>query len=311
MITKASSRLSVLIAILCLVTLQNAVSGGDKDVVYYSTDLFEVTDFDLKMYLRNAPDLKEGDIGSRARNLQALSDLYAMQVLVSDAQEHTLLTEEERQWIANYEVAIETINRYLSSQVALRLAQTDWESEALERYLSNPQQFEIPEKVTLRTLLIRTGDRSEEEAMVRANELLRQAIVPGSDFAELVRVHTEDKSAIESGGLMEGITRGKTVKPFEDAAFALRTPGELSEPVVTQFGVHLIELVEYVPPRTRTFDESKEQIIADLKPLRAAQYREAIQTEARERKLEGFLEHTEALDTLVEQTSDGRLGRNN
>lgn len=282
--------------------------SGDPDVVYYATDSFEVTDFDLKMYLRNAPDGQSGSIGSRARNLQALSDLYAIKIIMQDAEQEALLTEAERQWIGSYAVAMETINRYLSSEVTKRLGETDWEANALEHYLGNPQKFEILESVTLRTLLVRTDNRSEEEAKALANELLQKATHPDADFDALVRSHTEDEVAAENGGLMEKITRGTTVPPFEEAAFALQTPGEISAPVVTQFGVHLIKLVEREPSGMRSFEESKAQIIADLKPRRAAQYREAIQNEARERKAEGFVEHTEALDALIEQTSDGALG---
>lgn len=299
----------ITILVLCLVAPNRSVAGGgDPEIIYYSTDAFEVTDFDLRMYLRGAPDAEENGIGSRARNLQALSDLYAMQVLISDARQEALLTEAELEWVANYAAGLEAIKRYLSAEVAERMAETDWDAVALEHYLANPKEFEVPESVTVRTLLVRTASRSEEEALGLANELLQEATRPDADFDALVRAHTEDEVAAESGGLIEGVTRGKTVQPFEDAAFALREPGEFSEPVITEFGVHLIQLVERQDTRMRTFDESKAQIIADLKPRRAAQYRAGIQNEARERKPEGFVEHTEALDALMEQTSDGALG---
>ena len=108
---------------------------------------------------------------------------------------------------------------------------------------------------------------------------------------------------------MSGVVRGQTVPPFEEAAFALRMPGELSEPVVSQFGVHLIQLVEYRPAEQLTYEQVAKRIIDELKPIRAAQYRRGLQMEARERKLEGFVEHTEALDELMSRTSDGALGR--
>ena len=286
-----------------------ALATGDPDVVYYSAQDFAVTDFDLKMYLRKAPEPPEGTVGSRARNLQALSDLYAMQVLLTDANETDLITEAERNWIANYAVAIETINRHLREKVSARLAETDWEAEALEEYLGNPDSYEIPESVSLRTLLIRTDERTEAEALELAAELLEEAKGPDMDFAELVQTHTDDEVAAKSGGFMK-IKRGETVEPFEDAAFALTSPGQFSDPVISQFGVHLIQFLEYQPSRMLTFEQARGQIIAELKPVRAAQYREAIQAEARAREPEGFVEHTEALDALMMQTSDGPLGIN-
>lgn len=288
---------------------ETALAIGDEEIVYYSAEDFAVTDFDLKMYLRNAPEPQEGTVGSRARNLQALSDLYAMQVLLTDANEQDLITEAERNWIADYAAAIEIINRYLQETVSVRLAETDWEAEALEQYLGNPDSYRMPESVSLRTLLIRTDGRTEAEALELAAELLEEASGPDSDFAELVRTHTDDEVAASSGGLMK-ITRGETVEPFEDAAFALSKPGQLSEPVVSEFGVHLIQFLEYQPAQPLSFEQVRERIVAELKPVRTAQYRDAIQAEARARKPQGFVEHTKALDALMLQTSDGPLGIN-
>jgi len=261
------------------------------------------------MYLRNAPPEAGRGIGSRARNLSALSDLYAIKFLAGEAQNLDLLSEVEKEWLAEYAISMELIERYLRKMVEDKLAATDWEAEAREQYLASPEDYRVPESVSLRTLLIRTEDRAESEAMGIAVDLLHQAAQPGADFSKLVSEHTEDANAAANSGLMSGVVRGQTVPPFEEAAFALRMPGELSEPVVSQFGVHLIQLVEYSPAEQLTYEQVAKRIIDELKPIRAAQYRTGLQVEARERKLEGFVEHTEALDDLMSRTSDGALGR--
>ena len=285
-------------------------SAEDSDsLTYYSTSQFSVTEFDRKMYLRNAPPEAGGGIGSRARNLSALSDLYAIKFLAGEAQNLDLLSEVEKEWLAEYAISMELIERYLRKMVEDKLAATDWEAEAREQYLASPEDYRVPESVSLRTLLIRTEDRTESEAMGIAVDLLHQAAQLGADFSKLVSEHTEDANAAANGGLMSGVVRGQTVPPFEEAAFALRMPGELSEPVVSQFGVHLIQLVEYRPAEQLTYEQVAKRIIDELKPIRAAQYRRGLQMEARERKLEGFVEHTEALDELMSRTSDGALGR--
>ena len=110
---------------------------------------------------------------------------------------------------------------------------------------------------------------------------------------------------------MENVARGETVEPFQRAAFALREEGEFSEPVVSRFGVHLIQLLDHQLPRQKSFEEAKQGIVDELKPARAAQYRHGVQAEARERKPAGFIEHTEALDALMLRTSDGKLGLEN
>ena len=285
-------------------------SAEDSDsLTYYSTSQFSVTEFDRKMYLRHAPPEAGGGIGSRARNLSALSDLYAIKFLAGEAQNLDLLSEVEKEWLAEYAISMELIERYLRKMVEDKLAATDWEAEAREQYLASPEDYRVPESVSLRTLLIRTEDRAESEAMEIAVDLLHQAAKPGADFSKLVSEHTEDANAAANGGLMSGVVRGQTVPPFEEAAFALRTPGELSEPVVSQFGVHLIQLVEYSPAEQLTYEQVAKRIVEELKPIRAAQYRRGLQMEARERKLEGFVEHTEALDELMSRTSDGALER--
>ena len=285
-------------------------SAEDSDTLtYYSTSQFSVTEFDRKMYLRNAPPEAGGGIGSRARNLSALSDLYAIKFLAGEAQDLDLLSEVEKEWLAEYAISMELIERYLRKMVEDKLAATDWEAEAREQYLASPEDYRVPESVSLRALLIRTEDRAESEAMGIAIDLLHQAAQPGADFSKLVSEHTEDANAAANGGLMSGVVRGQTVPPFEEAAFALRMPGELSEPVVSQFGVHLIQLVEYSPAEQLTYEQVAKRIIEELKPIRAAQYRRGLQMEARERKLEGFVEHTEALDELMSRTSDGALER--
>ena len=296
---------------LCL-SLMLAITASAEDsnsLTYYSTSQFSVTEFDRKMYLRNAPPEAGGGIGSRARNLSALSDLYAIKFLAGEAQNLDLLSEVEKEWLAEYAISMELIERYLRKMVEDKLAATDWEAEAREQYVASPEDYRMPESVSLRTLLIKTENRSESEAMGIAVDLLDQATRPGFDFIKLVSEHTEDATAAANGGLMSGVVRGQTVPPFEEAAFALRMPGELSEPVVSQFGVHLIQLVEYSPAEQLTYEQVAKRIIDELKPIRAAQYRRGLQMEARERKLEGFVEHTEALDELMSRTSDGALER--
>jgi hypothetical protein len=284
------------------------VFANEDETTYYSTNEFRVTEFDRRMYLRNAPDSTDENVGSRIRNLQALSDLYAMNVLMSAADDLALLPEGERDWIANYAVQLEVLKRYVRYEVDRQLKMTDWETEAFEMYVANPESFQIEESVSLRTLLIRTDDRPEDEALRLAHNLLLQAQQPGANFEQLVRANTEDEVVSTTGGLMEDIQRGQTVVPFERAAFALREKGEFSEPVVSKYGVHLIQLLAYRPSRLQKFEDVKQRIIDELKPKRVAQYRDAIQAEARERKPDGFVENTEALDALMLRTSDGKLG---
>ena len=196
-LTKAlefSIRVFFSVGALCAVTVSFASASGEE-TVYYSTNNFDVTEFDRRMYLRGAPDATDQHIGSRIRNLGALSDLFAMQVLMEDASEVALLSQEEREWIANDAVRLETLKRYVQYRIDLQIQGTDWDSEAKELYQARPEAYQIGESVSIRTLLIRIGERSEEEALRLAHELLAQARKPGVEFEEVVRSNTEDKIA--------------------------------------------------------------------------------------------------------------------
>lgn len=299
-------KLPGLMALLCLTAVCSPVHA-DKGRVFYSTPDFQVTDFDLQMYLRNAPPPEGGGIGSRSRVLQALSDLYATKILLGDADSGSaLLSAEEQRWIADYAVTMEKITRYLNLRVEQMLEATDWDEEAKEYYLLNKEQYQIPESVTVRTLLLRTEQRTQQQAV----EMIAQLISTDmslSEFEAVVSSTTEDEVALESGGLMRNVVRGQTVKPFEEAAFALREPGAIAAPVVSRFGVHAIQLIERTELQQRAFEDVYEQIIVDLKRVRASQYRASIQEESREREPEGFVRHIEALDALMLETSDGPL----
>lgn len=92
------------------------------------------------------------------------------------------------------------------------------------------------------TATLETNGRTREQAFALANEL-RQRILAGEDFATLAAEYSDDPGSKVNGGDLGWFGRGAMVAPFEDAAFALPV-GEISEPISTTFGVHLIQVDE-------------------------------------------------------------------
>ncbi|MCD7975937.1 MAG: peptidylprolyl isomerase [Tannerellaceae bacterium] len=116
---------------------------------------------------------------------------------------------------------------------------------------------------TAHILIACPEDVSEEEqtkALKKAQEIL-QKIRSGEDFAELANEFSDDKSTGE-GGVMNYFGVGEMVEPFEVAAFSLTNPGDISEPVKTQFGYHIIQLLgkRDLP----TFEQEKEALIKSM-----------------------------------------------
>lgn len=106
--------------------------------------------------------------------------------------------------------------------------------------------------------------RTLDEARALAEEL-RQRIIDGEDFAALAAEYSDDLSNAQSGGDLDWFGRGMMVAPFEEAAFSLPV-GEVSEPVETQFGVHLIEVLERDDTRPKdeaTVEQERNQAFFD------------------------------------------------
>ena len=265
----------------------------------------EVTVADLEFYLSMGTPAASGSRwGSKTRVNQAISDLYALKVLAADSLSAGLVSTEEANWLAEYEVAMLRVRRLLAEKVSVAMAETDWEAEAREAYLASKDSYITPETVTVRALFLNVGCRSEDAALALAAELTH-ADMTFAEFEAVVTEHTEDQSAKLKAGLMVDVKKGETVAPFEQAAFALTEPGSVSDPLVSEYGVHVVQLIDRVPSRRQSFSEVKEQIIAELKPIRYEQYRSNIQDEARTREPEGFRINEAALQAIYAEALDG------
>lgn len=132
-------------------------------------------------------------------------------------------------------------------------------------YLENQQQFTQPEEIRARHILVKLESGASDETREDAHKLLsgvRKNIVAGGDFAALATQISQGPSAA-NGGDLGYFARGQMVPPFEQAAFALE-PGEVSEVVETQFGLHLIRLEERKPPVQYAEKDMSEKIHAYL-----------------------------------------------
>jgi peptidyl-prolyl cis-trans isomerase SurA len=112
----------------------------------------------------------------------------------------------------------------------------------VDRRTAGVSEAPIPQ-TRLRHILIRTSDAvSENEARRRLSDLRRRIIAKEADFGEMARVHSDDASSAR-GGELDWVYPGDTVPDFERAFQELQV-GEISEPVRTPFGVHLIQVLE-------------------------------------------------------------------
>jgi peptidyl-prolyl cis-trans isomerase C len=143
------------------------------------------------------------------------------------------------------------------------------EADARKYYEENPKEFEAPEEVRASHILISTKitdpnrdpNQVKAQAKQKAEDLLKK-VKDGGDFATLAKENSDCPSA-PKGGDLGLFRRGQMVKPFEDAAFALK-PGEVSDVVETQFGYHIIKVTEHQDPNQIPFETAKAGIVNQL-----------------------------------------------
>ena len=107
-----------------------------------------------------------------------------------------------------------------------------------------------------------------EKAKARAEELLAQVRKAPASFAEVAKKNSQDPGSAAQGGDLNFFARGAMVKPFEDAAYALKK-GDISDVVETDFGYHIILLTDIKSPRKPSFEELRPTMEADLKQQQA------------------------------------------
>ena len=134
------------------------------------------------------------------------------------------------------------------------------EKDALEYYESRPDLFRTEETLTASHLLKKANTEEEFVEKEQAVLALRKKIEQGMDFVEAVRKESDD---VVNDGHLGTFGKGRMVPEFETVAFSL-AKGELSQPVRTQFGWHLILLRERTQPQITPFEEMREKIVEYL-----------------------------------------------
>lgn len=136
------------------------------------------------------------------------------------------------------------------------------DSEVEQFYEENEDRLTLPEQVRVRHILLTwkpMGTQDDRAAIREQMEPILERARAGEDFAALAREFSEDSATKGNGGDTGFFYRGTMVPAFEQAAFALQ-PGDVSDPVDTVFGVHIIKLEERQEARLLPLDEVREQL---------------------------------------------------
>jgi peptidyl-prolyl cis-trans isomerase D len=158
--------------------------------------------------------------------------------------------------------------RYVLIDVDAMRAKVNVPAADVERaYNNNIEQYTTPEQVRASHILLKTEGKDDAAVKAKAEEVLKQA-KSGADFGELAKKNSEDEASAKNGGDLDYFGRGRMVPEFDQAVFAMQ-PGEITDLVKTQYGYHIIKLVDKKVATTRTLAEVRQQITDQLAYERA------------------------------------------
>jgi len=101
------------------------------------------------------------------------------------------------------------------------------------------------------------GETGQLEAMKKAQQI-EQELNNGKSFEELVKTYSEDKFTKNNNGVMDPFGIGQITPEFESAAFSLKNPGDISKPLQTEYGVHILKLIKKIP--LKSYDDIKDEL---------------------------------------------------
>jgi peptidyl-prolyl cis-trans isomerase D len=167
---------------------------------------------------------------------------------------------------ANYKLPERRIVRYGLidvNQIRQSIQISDQELE--QQYKENLQSYQVPNRVHVQHILLFTQgkpDAEVEEIKKKADDVLAQ-VKKGGKFDELAKKYSEDPGTKDKGGDLGWITQGQTVPEFEKTAFSL-DKGQVSGIVKTQYGFHIIKVLEKESSHTKPFEEVKDSLRPNL-----------------------------------------------
>jgi peptidyl-prolyl cis-trans isomerase D len=144
------------------------------------------------------------------------------------------------------------------------------EAELKAAYDTRASQYRVEEQRRASHILVKTREEAER--------LLAEVRPAPAKFGELARKHSQDSGSAAKGGDLGFLGRGMTVKPFEDALFAMKA-GEIAGPVQSEFGFHVVRLTGIQGAKARPFEEVRQELAGELaKQKGARKFAEAAET---------------------------------
>lgn len=186
--------------------------------------------------------VEDSEVDQRVENFQRNIDLNA-----------PMTGEPFSLWLARQKMTMYAFRQWIRTELLVEKMVADQATVSDEDvravYEASRDRLRQPERMRISHICVKTKEEAER---------IRAEILDGKPFEEAARAYSIDPYTREEGGQFGTITRGDN--PFQQAAFALKSDSEMSEPVQTQMGWHIIRRDEYLPESTPEFEEVKDEI---------------------------------------------------
>lgn len=242
--------LSALILVALSASLSFCAESDDK--VLARVGSHDITESEVLEFIKPFGQQAVMLYGSEQGKKMIIDDVISMRLYALDAEEANLDKTPE------FQQNLENVRRTMLAQSAMREAIKDLaitDEEAKKFYDENPKLFTQPERVRASHILV-SGD--EDLAKVQAE------LKAGKSFDVVAKEFSTDPGSAANGGDLGEFPKGVMVPEFEKAAFELKNPGDVSDPVKTQFGWHIIKLGGHIPESAMPFEQVKANIIEEL-----------------------------------------------
>jgi peptidyl-prolyl cis-trans isomerase C len=298
---------TLLIAVLFIAADCIAQTEGDPNEVLAENQWVKLTRADYELELLRVPEEMRSEFAASPRRLTTLlNQALVNKTLAKQARDAGL----DRDPALTARLAHE-VDRFWAQAEVLKIEQdagaefdahaSDYLPKAREMYLLDKNKYRRPDEISASHILFSTTKRSDAAAYQLAKET-RAKLAAGADFATLARQLSDDPSAEANGGALGWFPATKMDPAFSKAAFGLKNVGELSEPVQSKFGYHVIRLDGKRPGEDRPYDQVSKQIMAELRERYVSETRdarlEAIRTDP------GTKVNQAAIDALVVKLPD-------
>lgn len=245
-------------------TVAGAAGTNDGDTLVVSQGAARVTLADVDAYVHRIPESDRAGFMVKPERIETmLRNMLLDKQLADEARKLGLDSDPVVQ--RQIALAVENaLSRARMEAFRASLKAPDFSELAHEDYLANKIKYTIPKRYDVKHILFDIKSRTPEQAEALANEAAAKLAADPTQFDRLVEELSDDPSKKDNHGLIENAASDSFVAPFRETAARLEKIGDISPPVRTVFGYHILKLIKTEPEQLQPFERVRESIISRL-----------------------------------------------